>query len=473
MKRNGVVNTYYAVSEELKETRNAPYAPVKLSEEELEKQRRWAEINDSVKFSIVVPTYNTPKYFLKEMVASVLNQTYPKLELIIADASADNIVKKELDFYLKALPKEMHPERVKYIHLQKNAGISENTNEGILEAEGDYVGLLDHDDVLTPDALYEMARTIYAGRYEEEPGMNSKLFSRTNIVHGRPKMLYSDEDKCNENGTVFSKPNFKLGFIPDYILTNNYVCHFMVIETEVIKRLLLRKEYDGSQDYDLVLRVWLEDDRPIVHIPKVLYHWRCHENSTAGNPQSKLYAYEAGRRAVQNAVDTMGWKAEVVNMKNLGYYRLEYTADPFEFRTKLGAMGGRILKGTKSGKVIGGPMDGDGAGYFFGMPAAYTGYMHRAVLPTDVEALDMRCLRLREELWPIFKEVTGVDYVEIPATLRSDSTDHLNKWDKIFDYRTLPKDCDIPCVSYDLSEAITKAGYELVYQPEWETIWKQ
>lgn len=473
MKRNGLVNTYNAAKEEIMEGRKAPYEPYVLSEDERERQRRWAVLNDSIKFSIVVPAYNTPKYFLKELLSSVLNQTYHNFQLVIADASEDNTVKRELDFYLKSLPPEKHVERVHYMHLTKNVGIAENTNEGILEAEGDYIGLLDHDDMLTEDALYEMARAIYAGKYEDENGGSDKLFSRTNIVHGRPKMVFSDEDKCNENGTVFSEPHYKLDFNPDYILSNNYVCHFTVVEADLLKRLLLRAEYDGAQDFDLVLRVWMADDRPIVHIPKVLYHWRCHSNSTAGNPQSKAYAYEAGRRAVQAAVDSMGWDAEAVGNRHLGFYRVDYKSDPFKFRDNLGAIGGRVLKGSKSGKIIGGAMDGDGAGYYFGMPAAYSGYMHRALQTQNVEALDLRCLRLRKELWPLFEEVTGFAYIDTLATGRSDSDVVINQWDRIFDYRTLPKDCDIPCLSYDLSEAIIAAGYTLLYQPEWETVWKK
>ena len=118
-------------------------------------------------------------------------------------------------------------------------------------------------------------------------------------------------------------------------------------------------------------------------------------------------------------------------------------------------------------------MDGDGAGYYFGMPAAYSGYMHRALQTQNVEALDLRCLRLRKELWPLFEEVTGFAYIDTLATGRSDSDVVINQWDRIFDYRTLPKDCDIPCLSYDLSEAIIAAGYTLLYQPEWETVWKK
>ena len=473
MKRNGLVNTYNAAKEEIMEGRKAPYEPYVLSEDERERQRRWAMANDSIKFSIVVPAYNTPKYFLKELLNSVLNQTYYNFQLIIADASDDNIVKRELDFYLKSLPESKHVERVRYMHLAQNIGIAENTNEGILEADGDYIGLLDHDDLLTEDALYEMARAIYAGKYEDENGGSDKLFSRTNVVHGRPKMVYSDEDKCNENGNVFTEPHYKYDFKPDYILSNNYVCHFTVVEGELLKRLLLRKEFDGAQDFDLVLRVWMADDRPIVHIPKVLYHWRCHTNSTAGNPQSKEYAYEAGRRAVQSAVDALGWDAEVAGTRHLGFYRVDYKSDPFKFREDLGAIGGRVLRGTKSGKIIGGAMDIDGAGYYFGLPAAYSGYMHRAVLSQNVEALDLRCLRLRKELWPLFKEVTGFNYIDTPAATRSDSTAVINQWDRIFDYRTIPKNCDIPCVSYDLSEAIIAAGYTLLYQPEWETVWRK
>jgi len=197
--------------------------------------------------------------------------------------------------------------------------------------------------------------------------------------------------------------------------------------------------------------------------------------------KKKLYVgnlvYSTGFREVKDLFKQYGevGYVKIIEGKGFGFVEMATEEDAAKAKEALNGkdFGGRVLKGSKSGKVIGGAMDDKGAGYYFDMPAAYSGYMHRAVLSQGVEALDMRCLRLRKELWPLFEEVTGMKYIDTPATIRSDSSAPLNQWDRIFDYRTIPKDCDIPCLSYDLSEAIIKAGYTLLYQPEWETVWKK
>ena len=177
--------------------------------------------------------------------------------------------------------------RIRYVRTAENKGMSENTNEALQYATGDYVGLLDHDDLLTPDALYEMAMTL---QNANEQGIEAAL-------------VYSDEDKCDTEAKIYYEPHVKLGFNWDLLLSNNYICHFLAMKTELIKKLGFRKEYDGAQDFDLVLRATLEKDEKdeILHVEKILYHWRCHDLSTAANPQSKLYAYEAGKRAAESA----------------------------------------------------------------------------------------------------------------------------------------------------------------------------
>ena len=240
-------------------------------------------------------------------------------------------------------------------------------------------------------------------------------------------------------------------------MSNNYICHFLVMKRELIQSLGLRGQYEGAQDFDLVLRAaeklgTVEDlcAGRIRHIPLVLYHWRCHSSSTAANPASKRYAYEAGRRALQEFVRGRQWKARAVDTEHLGFYRLEYEGDLFESRKDVGAVGGRILR---NGRVAGGRMSAEGRIFYQGLPAAYSGYLHRAVLPQDAEALDLRNIRVAQPLWDIFSQAAGVAYRELP--------------DKhIFFFFFLPAGTDVTKLSIRVSLALRKAGYRLLYLPE-------
>lgn len=428
LKRNGVKNTWYAAKERMEETAGRGYRYVGPTEEELQRQR----ITDpgyTGKISILVPTYHTPPKYLCEMIDSVLAQTYPHWELILADASEDDSVRQIVGSYVD--------ERIRYIALEENLGIAQNTNQALRHATGEYIGLLDHDDLLTPDALYEMAMEIGKGA----------------------KFLYSDEDKCNEDKSEYFDVNFKENFNLNLLLSNNYICHFMVMESSLMKKLEFRPEYDGAQDYDLVLRgaeALAGQEERIIHIPKVLYHWRCHGGSTAENPQSKQYAYEAGRRALQDYADRQGWQAQAEHLKHLGFYRLHFGQDIFKDRQKLGAVGGRVLK---KGKILSGRMTGTGEVLYRDLPAAYSGYMHRAVLTQDAEALDIRCIRLRKECESVFEKITGVTYKENPKTL-------------LFDAKCMPKDTDWMGLSLELGKALTEVGCQLMYDPEIAVRWK-
>lgn len=422
LKRNGVVNTWHAAMERMEEGKEIPYCYEAPEEQELERQRREAKQFEQITISILVPAYHTPELYLHELIDSIQAQTYPYWELVLADASDDESVEN--------MVREYRDTRIKYIRLEKNEGISENTNCALEYATGKYIGLLDHDDVLTEDALYEVALRIAEGG----------------------SVFYSDEDKCNGDQSEYFEPNFKEKFNLDLLLSNNYICHFLVMESALMKELRLRAEYDGAQDYDLILRAaerFLQNEEEIVHIPKVLYHWRCHTASTAANPQSKEYAYEAGRRAVQDFVDRNGWSAEVVHLKHVGFYQLSYLAGPLHNRTDLGAVGGRILA---NGKIAGGRMDEDGELFYEGLPATYSGYLHRAVLAQDADAVDIRCIRVRGECIPVFEKITGVIYKEIPGTA-------------IFDASTLPEGTDYCKLSVALGKAIREAGYRILYQP--------
>lgn len=233
------------------------------------------------RISIVVPVYHTPDEYLIEMIESVRSQTYPNWELCIADGSGDSNTKE-------AILSRYHRKesRIRYRILKKNRGISGNTNAAMAMAAGDFTALLDHDDVLTPDALFEVVEAINSAEHVD--------------------LIYSDEDKFSEDVRDRFGPAFKPDFDWDYFLANNYLCHLAVIRSSLLRKAgPLRGEFDGAQDYDLLLRC-AERARRVVHIPKVLYHWRCHPESTAANPESKPYAVTAGRNAVLSHLSRIG-----------------------------------------------------------------------------------------------------------------------------------------------------------------------
>ena len=274
------------------------------TKEELMRQR---EVEFSVQplISIVVPTYQTPIPFLKDMIDSVRKQSYEKWELCIADGSLNGDendtkvirVREELNRY------SMEDKRIKVVYLEENQGIAENTNQALALATGEYIGLFDHDDMLTPDALYEIVKAINEYDYD---------------------VLYTDEDKISEDSHDYKKPVFKPDYSPELLCANNYITHFFVAKKSIVDRLGgFRKEYDGSQDYDFIFRC-VELAKKVGHVSKVLYHWRMHGGSVAGDPTSKMYAYDAGKKAIQSHYERVGIQANVEHMERLGLYHTEY-----------------------------------------------------------------------------------------------------------------------------------------------------
>ena len=405
LQKNGISDTYYAVRERLY-ARNSDLYPDKgykyepVSKKELERQRTVSFTNEYT-FSILVPMYETKPEFAREMIDSVLAQTYPHWELILADASQSNLVKDTVLEYTD--------ERIKYHRLEKNAGISENTNAALQYATGNYVGLLDHDDFLTPDALYEMALCL------ENAAKENKSVA----------FVYSDEDKCDSNGQNHYEPNIKPKFNFDLLLSNNYICHFLVMKTELMKKLKFRGEFDGAQDFDLVLRATLykEAQEEILHVSKILYHWRCHDASTAANPRSKMYAYEAGKRAVQDAIEVFlygqGCEIErtkqgilanqipvfVSHTKHNGFYRINYgkgtAKDVFTVRKDVGIIAGNI---KKNNRITGGIKNEEGVCPYAGLHVKFSGYLHRNVLVQNCEYVDLDNAVIRPELKELAKK---------------------------------------------------------------------
>ncbi len=302
VKKNGVSNTYYKVKEKhAKNEAQKSYGEKRLqalpTAEELEAQRKRNFVKD-VTFSIVVPTFHTPEKFLRQMIESVLGQTFCRVELCVSDGSGDDSVEKIVAEYASK------DARVKYKRLSENKGISENTNEGLKMATGDYIGLLDHDDILEPHALYE-ARMVIAKNPEAD-------------------VIYTDEDKVSFDLTSYFEPHIKPDFNQDLLRSNNYICHFLVFKKELLEQVGgFRAEFDGAQDFDFVLRL-TEKANCVVHIPQVLYHWRSHDASTATNPMSKLYAYEAGRRAVESHLERCGEAGKVSDTRFYGFYQTDY-----------------------------------------------------------------------------------------------------------------------------------------------------
>ena len=448
LQRNGLRDTLYAAQERMAAGDSYTYEPPAQEILDWQRAQYTEQMPDAVTFSLVVPLYRTDSRYLRELVESVDAQTYPLWEMILADATEDDSVQQTVEKILSQKRTEEgseKPARVRYYRLQENRGISQNTNEAISYAKGDYIGLVDHDDLLTPDALFEMADEI--GRAREERGTVLQL-------------LYSDEDKCDGSGTRFYEPNIKEKFNYDLLLSNNYVCHFLVMKRELLQQLRLRSEFDGAQDYDLVLRAAtaldLEqvpaNEKMIAHIPRVLYHWRCHDSSTAENPRSKIYAYEAGKRALEDYLKTCKMKCKVQELKHVGFYEVIYPGDIFEVRKDLGAVGGAVIR---RGRIVGGRMKSGGKVYYENLPVHYSGYLHRAVLTQNARAVDIRNIRVRKELWELFERVTGVPYRCKPGT-------------DIFDASSLPKNTDHKTLSLELCREIRKQGYRILWRREHE-----
>lgn len=266
------------------------------TKEELQEQKN-TKFKINPKISIIIPMYNTPVNFFEELVDNLIGQTYSNWELCLADGSPEE--NKELEKIYKK------DERIKYKFIGENRGIAGNTNEALSLVTGDFVALLDHDDLLPVFSLYEIVKCI-----NENPDV---------------EFIYTDEDKFEKLGGKRYDPYFKSDFAPDTLRANNFICHFSVFKKELMDKLGgFRSEYDGAQDYDILLRM-SEETNKIVHIPKILYHWRVHALSTAkAGGTAKPYAYEAGIKAIQDHINRLGLKGTVEQGNTLGTYKINY-----------------------------------------------------------------------------------------------------------------------------------------------------
>lgn len=231
--------------------------------------------------SILVPLYNTPEDMLKEMIGSVLWQTYGKWELCLADGS------DAAHAYVKTVVESYEDPRIKYQKLEKNEGISGNTNRCLEMATGEYIGLFDHDDILHPEALFEYVKVI------NEKGADYIYCDETTFKSGNIDHML----------TMHFKPDYAV----DNLRANNYICHFSVFKRSLLEGTeLFRSKFDGSQDHDMILRL-TDRAKCIVHVPRLLYYWRCHSGSVASNISAKEYAIAAAKGAVADHLRSHGY----------------------------------------------------------------------------------------------------------------------------------------------------------------------
>lgn len=284
------------------EPEEVPYGPwyeaYVPDESELEKQRKHRFTYEPL-ISVAVPAFCTPETFLIQMVESLLAQTYSNWELCIANGSPeDTVMKGVLEQYMKK------DSRIRVSELTENKGIAGNTNAALEMAEGEFVGLLDHDDLLAPNALYEVVRALEADRELDA--------------------VYTDEDKVTTELDEHFQPHLKPDFNLDLLRSNNYICHFFVVRRSIVKKAGgFRQEFDGAQDHDFIFRC-VEIARKVGHIPEILYHWRTHKASTADNPASKMYAFDAGKRAIEAHLERTGTEGVVTHTPDLGFFRVKY-----------------------------------------------------------------------------------------------------------------------------------------------------
>jgi glycosyltransferase involved in cell wall biosynthesis len=427
--------------------------------------------------SIITPVFNPRVEWLGQAVDSVLAQTYENWELLlIDDASNDSAI---LNFLSQI---QQRDSRIRLIQREKNGGISAASNDGLTQARGEWIGLLDHDDLLEPDALFQTAKLLQSNLEVD--------------------LIYSDEDKLTEEG--FASPALKPDWSPDFFLSYNYICHFATFRRTLAQEVGgFRSEFDGSQDYDLFLRMVEKTDR-IQHVPRVLYHWRKTDNSVADNIRRKPGALEAGREAIkahfervrQRADVTVDWRthaymvrrdlkvAQKISIittardsnealkKNTAYPNFEIMpvnlavnynravqqtdspwilflddrAEPIDAewlslmaehvqRPEVGAVGARLISPDNTidhaGVVVGG--DGIAQPAFHGFPAEDPGVCRQLQITRNCSAISGACLLTRRE---VFQEMGGFDE-QLPSAL----------------------------AAVDLCLKMRRAGYLIVYTP--------
>ena len=400
--RNGITAAVFRVLEGVKETaENRIYseqanAVPAVSVSSGEKR--------GVFLSLIIPVCDPDIDDFAHLLDSLIGQDYRDFEVIITDGSSNGDVENVVKVY------ESDPETgldIRYKRLEKNLGISGNTNEALKDAAGEYVVFIDHDDFIEPEALSAAAEKTGEGAW----------------------LIYTDEDKYDGRSDRFLSPNRKPDFNLDLLLSNNYICHMLTVKKDLVEKAgCLRSEFDGAQDYDLLLRLSEIIPRErISHIPRILYHWRISASSTADNPESKLYAYDSGKRALEDYFMRRGIRAEVKETAHRGFYHPDYrnsgTAKDsyclfidrrlipltpeyeeclggYFARSEVGIVGARITGRTGRTVSNGYVTDPDGRRIpeYGKIDYRFSGYMHRASMTRETEAVSIHAFAIRKSL---------------------------------------------------------------------------
>ena len=304
LRQNGILVTWGKVKNKLRYAKMLKRTKKRTlyTKAELKAQRKEVFPRD-IKISILVPLYNTPEKFLREMIQSVLDQTYANWELCLADGSDaehPDVERISMEYAKKDT-------RICYKKLEKNMGISGNTNACIDMATGEYIALFDHDDLLHPAALHDVMKEI---------------------CEKNADFIYTDENTFRNTPKDAYCPHYKPDFAPDTLRSYNYICHLSVFSRILLEKAGggFRSEFDGSQDYDMVLRL-TEQAECIVHIPKILYYWRSHANSVASDISAKPYTLVAAKKALAQHLERIGLKGEVKDSSILSTYQIAYEID--------------------------------------------------------------------------------------------------------------------------------------------------
>lgn len=299
-RENGFIQTLRLIRQKLaRKSEGVKYIKNNIPNLEAKRRESKETFQYSPLISILVPLYNTPEEFLEGMIDSVVNQTYGKWELCMADGSDDehSYVEKICKDYAEML------NNVKYRKLEKNYGISGNTNQCLELASGEYIALFDHDDLLHPSALHDVVKAINEQRAD---------------------FIYTDESSFETEVTAPVSIHMKPDFSPDTLRSYNYICHLSVFSRKLLDKVGVYSEnHNGSQDYDMVLRL-TEKAENVVHIPRVLYYWRIHENSVASDVSVKPYCIASAKRAIKDQLDRLGLEGEVVDSKVITTYKVNY-----------------------------------------------------------------------------------------------------------------------------------------------------
>ena len=334
------------------------------------------------RISVIVAVYEPVLRYFEATLISILSQTYGGYEIVIADNSLSTGVREVVNRYRDS--------RIRYYSVPGNRGDASLINDAARIAEGDYVAFAEVGDLLTKDALYQTALRIFQTRAE---------------------ILYSDEDRSDPHGKRFDSPYRKPDYNKDYLLSCNYMKHFLVIRKELFLALRFREAYDGALEYDLLLRA---PKSGISHIAKVLYHVTnaSSEARAAGSIPGSSIA--AGRSALEDYLRVRGIGANVSYSERRGIYRVDYRPGIFACRSDVGIIGGRVL--NRSHKVTGGLMDSTGKMQYAGWDEAEGGPYNLALTRQNAMAVDIRCMKVRPDLQSLFEEMTGVPYKDAAFT---------------------------------------------------------